>query len=104
MRSRVRLAAIAVLAGTAITLTAGTATAGDEQWPRGTGVVPANDEPWPSSAGAGTGDSHLSPLYQGKAPWSVPSAGTGDYGHPAGVDPDYPLSGPGNEYWPKGSG
>lgn len=117
MRSTSRYVVVAVLAGGCIALTATTATAGDEFWPRGGGIAPAGDEYWPRGGGVAPDadrDGVASTYYQGQAPWSVSPASTDGYHDLRGVDPDYPLTGTvgalgthgtlGDEYWPRGSG
>ncbi|MGW6275344.1 hypothetical protein [Streptomyces sp. NPDC055060] len=109
MRSKTRLAVIAALAaGAAIALVAtpasastsarATATASDEHWSGGTGAAPTSDVLRPRDSGltpahgsSGTADGHLTPLYQGKAPWAMTPAGATRDRNRTGVDPDYPL-------------
>ncbi|MDG4861103.1 hypothetical protein P8605_23510 [Streptomyces sp. T-3] len=84
------LAAVAVLAGGAVALTAGTAAAGDEYWPKGSGIAPAGDEPWPKGSGI------------------APAADEDGIADSTGWLPDYPLNenvgALGEDPWPRGSG
>ncbi|MEV5893657.1 hypothetical protein [Nonomuraea fuscirosea] len=59
-RTTLRWAAIGLLTAAGLALTAGPAAAGDECWPRGSGVAPLGDEPWPRGSG-------VAPL--GDEPW-----------------------------------
>ncbi|MFJ2766815.1 hypothetical protein [Streptomyces sp. NPDC087300] len=81
MRRTIRSAVVTVTvtAGCALALAAGTAIAGEDPWPRGSGIAPAEAVPGPQSSRA-------------VAAWPDFEAGT------------LGLVVLGDEYWPRGTG